>query len=180
MKSEGAKYNITILSKHAISLGATTAQVALPVNDLVEVEAKIIIFAGYSAEFKTIFERAKVAGLTGKGFAWLCSDGVSKNDLIITQDYVGVLIFFPAERGTSTVADDFERLVYFYWNGYGNINYPLIEYLSTLAPGETRLTVKPFTYFAATCIDNLIYGLDRFLKSNSSRTVDKLLNGSFS
>ena len=176
IKAASASYNVTLISQHQIAPSSTVEQARLPVNDMRNAEPKIIIFAGYTAEFKTVWSLAKSMGMTEKGFQWICSDGVSRNELS-TKEYLGILFLMPLERGPSNISNPFDQELFRYWNKIVNIGYPLINNVSGLAPNEIRLTVKPFTYFAATCIDQLVYGFDNYLKANSSRLVDSLLNG---
>ena len=179
MLSESLKQNITVLSQHAINSNVAYNSLRPALSEIVDAESKIIIFAGYSTEFKTVFARAKTFGLTSAGHAWLCSDGVSKNDLIVSQEYQGVLVFFPSERGISSVASPFEQTTFAQRNGFNLFDFPLNNTGTDMLPepGQVVLTAKPFIFLAATCIDNLIFGFDKFIRENSTRTVAGLIAG---
>ena len=182
MELECTKNNITILTKHSIDSGITDVQSKLPLIDILNAEARIILFAGYSTEFRTIYSKAKSYGMTGPGYAWIGSDGVSRARIVDTDtDYAGIILFSPSERYESNITTQFETDYRFYRVNPELCGNPVSSSaervnLANMLNGD-YYPIRPFVYFAASCIDNFVYGFDKFLKANSSRTIQNLVAG---
>ena len=156
--------------------GTTELQAKSALVDIANAEAKIIIYAGFTTEFKTVFKVAKELKLTGQGYAWIASDGVTTSQIsITTNEYSGVLSVFPAERYDSPITTEFENL-YRYYRTAGS---PDIENPTLNKTQEYRSNIRQYVYFTASCIDLIVYGLDKFLNSNSSRSITGLIAGQF-
>ena len=177
MNSESVAKNITLLYQKAIPKSVSVAQANLALLDILEAQSTVIVFAGSTNEFKTVFSVAKSLGMTSSGYAWICSDGVPQT-FISSSDYIGVLTVFPTEKFSSSVRDEFFTAYWDYRIFSETSGNPVVGNADRgNAQNTARVPLKPLVYFAASCIDSIANGFDRFLKSNSSRTIQGLIDG---
>ena len=180
MQLDATKNNQSILSSHEIDRGVSVLRSKIILSEILNAETRIIIFVGSHLEFITIFQTAKTMGMTSEKYAWLCSDAVSQS-FISSSNYTGVINFFPTEKYESNMTDTFVNTYRELRRNYNRseYNFPRGEDINTGNVLENPLfnPIRPFVYFAATCVDNVVYGLDKFMKDNATRTIDKLIAG---
>jgi hypothetical protein len=127
--------------------------------------ARIVLFFGLPASLQAILQGARERNLFGPGYAWIASEA---NRLYPNWGnstlYAGLIYFYPKEEQEGPVYDSFlkdwatDRL---------NTGFSLAGESHPIYPGA-------FSYFTISCLDMLIMGFDRLLKSNSSWTVQDL------
>ena len=167
LRAESLINNVTIKSQNSVANRISDDLAKGILQDVINAETRIIIFAGFTTDFKTVFARAKRLGIAGSGYVWITTDGVTPSQLA-NSDFSGVLSVFPTERYDSPVRSEFKS-TYQSNNSFGN---------PTLSSGNLdKDKMLQFDYFSATCIDLIVYGLDNFLKSNSSRNIIALAAG---
>ena len=178
MKTESIKNNITLVSQNLLEPGTTDISARLPLIDILNAQSAVIIYAGQSNEFITVYRVAKTLGMTGKGYAWICTDGVSL-DFLTSTDYTGVLRFIPTERYESNTTQDFFDAFWYYRDRFLETGNAAATFADRRNANGPQPALKSFVYFAATCVDNIVNGFDRFLKLNTSRTIQGLIDGRF-
>ena len=151
--------NVTILAQQSIEFGTTDETSAKNAAYRLSTSgARVILYFGYLNEFVALTKYAKEYNMWDKGYVWIGTDGLSGLPVAYANDpfFDGVLYFFPRESSRDAVAQSFEN----YWvanrltsgNPYANLSSP--------TPGA-------LSYFGATCVDLLLLGLDKKLKSGA-------------
>jgi ABC-type branched-subunit amino acid transport system substrate-binding protein len=162
--------NLTVLTQQSIELKGTSAKAKDAAYQIKDSGAKIVLYFGYLNEFETLVKEAKALGIWGPGYAWIGTDGLSGVPSAYSgkTDLDGLIYFFPRERANNAAAASFDA----YWtaNRFSTTN-PYAN-SSALAPGA-------LAYFGATCVDLLMLGLDKLLKSDATYTLSGLVNGTY-
>ena len=168
VKADSSNANITVLSTTMIESNSDV-HTSRAIQDVIEVEARIIVFIGTNQEFKTAYAVARSARIADAGYAWICSDGVSAATLASDEDgnlYNGVIAISPLERISSPTTSNFEDEYARFLN-------------ALLAPRNltANTAIGKFGYFTASCVDLLAYGFDKYLRERASANIMGLANG---
>ncbi|KAI8892437.1 periplasmic binding protein-like I [Globomyces pollinis-pini] len=160
--------NITIQSVSPFDIGGNPAAARDIILNILDLDSKIIVYLGYPVEYGTLIEEAIKYGVFGNGYVWILSDASIgyKEDLPNTfQKLAGSLLFIPQEAIGPQALE---------FNDYYSQNRLKSNFTYR---NETATSPTTFSYFFATCVDLMINGFDRLLKSNDSFTVDDLATG---
>ncbi|KAJ3343085.1 hypothetical protein HDU91_000450, partial [Kappamyces sp. JEL0680] len=149
----------------------TTAVSYLHASDI-----RVVLYFGQSTEYRQLITAAKAGGMYGTGYSWIGTDALSA--LVINNPdpifFAGTIFFFPLEK-QGAQGDVFDtctspRLTL----DYSEQRSSITQYAQT---NVTDTLPNSYTYFQSSCVDLLLLGFDRLLKSNSSYTVDQLISG---
>ncbi|KAI8895824.1 periplasmic binding protein-like I [Globomyces pollinis-pini] len=156
---------ISIVSSYAFDIGGTAKQANDIMLNVQGVESKIIVFLGYAKEYGTVIDAAIKNHVFGKDYVWIASDGIADWKVVLpsaSQSLIaGTLIFLPQEAsGSEAIA----------FNEYWSQNRLYMGSNATELPST-------FSYFASSCVDLMIHGFHRLLKSNDNLTVEDLGTG---
>lgn len=160
-------FGVQVVARASIQLGISSEAAVDALYSVKQSGALVVVFFGFPEELKTVLEVAKVQGLYGEGFVWMASEAnmdISTLYPTETRLFSGLLLFYPTE-GQGQVYQEFLQ----YWRE-NRLNTPY-EFLN-------MTNVEPTVYsgFSTSCVDLLIYGFDRLLKSNPAFDVIKLQN----
>ena len=150
----------------------TDVEAGLILKDLRNSESKIILYLGSSfTDFERLFRVAKAESMAGSGYAWITTDSINST-VLSSPEYEGVISMQPSSFNSS-VTQEFD----FYWRDHRfNVGSP------TAATASVYISGKLFsnqTYYTASCVDHIAYGLDKVLKNSTgpARSVAALING---
>jgi ABC-type branched-subunit amino acid transport system substrate-binding protein len=166
---EASKNNITIISSRALYLGGPASGYANTISALQSSDSRIIVYFGPSAEYRELIKVASSAGIYGKGYAWIGTDALATLELSYPEEiqfFAGTIYLFPLEK-QGVEGSKFDE---YYSENRLNTSFVLANLSTVGSPAA-------YSYFYTSCLDLVVLGLDRLLKSNSSFTVSQLLDG---
>ncbi|KAJ2993989.1 hypothetical protein HDV02_001924 [Globomyces sp. JEL0801] len=159
-------------------LRGTSADADLITANLKMSDVRIVVFLGWDYDYITIVKSAITNGVFGKGYAWMVPDGCS--NLVAYQgdvDFTGTLFFFPLEKSLGVDNNPIDSSIPLDSTTFNE--YWKTHRLDTTfdVANQTALDAsKPFVYFFASCLDLLVLGFDRLLKSNDTYTIEDLIS----
>ncbi|KAJ2994257.1 hypothetical protein HDV02_001726 [Globomyces sp. JEL0801] len=164
-ETECAKNGIKILSKISYLPYSEKTVFETVLKRIKDADPRIILMYGnLPSDYFECIKMAKSMGLYGDEYVWIGPDAATSiSDGLPTLD--GLISFFPVEA-QGKEAEDFK-------------NYSLANRLTTdyvRLNWTTEDNSQSYQYFYASCIDLLVLGFDALLKSNSSFTLDDLLD----
>ncbi|KAI8894070.1 periplasmic binding protein-like I [Globomyces pollinis-pini] len=161
--------SIEILAKVNVKIGVTAAEAKPQVQTVQESGARIIIYCGYVEELSVIIPIANELGIMQKDYVWMASDSMYDLHLFnpsMAPIYGGLISFYPREAA-GPEAQPFAD----YWVQNRELTtFPNWNITATTA-------TKSFVYLYASCVDLFLNGFDKLLKSNSTYTIDDLIDG---
>ncbi|RKP19848.1 periplasmic binding protein-like I [Rozella allomycis CSF55] len=171
--TESAKsYEINILVRTSFYASDLESGPKNVVNLVKDSDAKIILYFGYLQDCLAVLKQAKKKGLLEQGYVWIISDGVYAGYYMLTNEEKELMenvIFFVAKEGQGPI---YEEMKTSWVSG-------ILNSLSPFRLNNTSTEPPLYTMSFASCLDLIAYGIDRVLKSNSTYTVQGLINGTY-
>lgn len=158
---------LQIAIRTPLQLGLSKSAATESLNTIKETGAKVVIYFGFPAELKIVLSAAKTLGMYGDGYVWLASEANKIISVLFPTEmklFTGMLVFYPTE-GQGELYDQFLQ------NWKTNRLKTGYEFAN-----KTNEEPSPFSTFSASCVDLLLYGFDRLVKSNSTFNVTLLRN----
>ncbi|KAI9199572.1 periplasmic binding protein-like I [Polychytrium aggregatum] len=167
MTTECAAANIDIvvqLTYATTTLPSTASNIAQVLKDS---GATIFFFGGYFEDWLTLVPAIRDSGIFGVDYAWVGSDGAALQFNSIAPSaakiFDGFMYYYFGDNRTQYAQ---YRLFRSEWLDANTTEYP------TAALGDYALTIS---MEALNCLEFLVYGFDRLLKSNSNWTLASLI-----